>query len=140
MSDNTKKDEQVFLFRYVDVKLESGYAGTPIVSVRLNRYPVIKETPEGWWIYRNWWFRTGKRWVSKTARGAWAKDTEEKALTGYIARKARQISILEWQLEHAQEAWKIAREMRDKDKSDVDFQELARQEHAAMIGGAYEPY
>ena len=90
------------------------------VDVRLQRYPIIKETPYGWWIRVSYWQPDNKKWVSKTARGAWAKDTPEKALESYIARKCRQIAILEEQLDNAR-AWReLAKKMQKLAIQDVD--------------------
>jgi hypothetical protein len=76
-------------------------------SVMLRRYKVVKETPQGYWIIADFYSHE-QRWVSKNGRSAWAKTTPEAALESFKARKARQIAILEKQLQRAKDAHNIA--------------------------------
>lgn len=79
------------------------------VRVRLVEYQVHKETPEGYWIdddRRNWF--GPRRWISKTARRRFAHETKEAAIRSFIARKKRQIKILNFQLETAMTALDLA--------------------------------
>lgn len=84
-------------------------------GLRESTFQLIKETPCGHWIRSIFPFNTysalhEKRWVSKTARKRFAYPTREEALYNFIARKLRQISMLNYQLERAAQAWELAEE------------------------------
>lgn len=85
------------LYRYQESKMWE-------TSVLLRRFPVIKETPCGYWIISV----QKRRWVSKCGISAWAKPTPAAALESFKARKMRQIAILEKQLQHARDVYNIA--------------------------------
>lgn len=82
------------------------YAGYSRTKLRLTKYPVIKHTPKGVWLDN---YGT-KRFVRREAIKRFACPTEEEALESFIARKARQVSILTSQLEQAKKAKKMAEE------------------------------
>ncbi len=77
------------------------------VRVYCNEKVLLRETPCGYWIsYSGTEFL--KNWVSKKGlRRKWCQ-TKEEALKNFIARKKRQIDILESRLDQAREALSIA--------------------------------
>jgi len=95
-------------YRYEDIQYEDG------VRVHEVIYNLIKETLCGWWIQVNhdypfssssW--QEKPRWVSKASRKRLAYPTRQEAIKGFLARKARQISIYKYRMEQAEEAWQI---------------------------------
>lgn len=98
-------------YRYEDMRTW----GETLVYERV--FYLVSETPKGYWIHSRPNFKKGDLyfyphdkpyWVSKTARKRFAYPTREQALQGYLARKQRQIVILEDKLEIAKEAIIIA--------------------------------
>lgn len=86
-------------YRFENVRYTTG------VRVHLQEYTLIKETPCGYWIKPVWDYNDDyKKWVSKTGRKRIAYPTQEEALTSFMARKRRQIEILEGQLIDARSA------------------------------------
>ena len=82
-------------YRYVDVDIY----GIGIV-IEIRDYNLIRTTEKGYWIKRH-----GKeRWVSKNSKKRFAYPSKEQALENYVARKKRQIIILETQLNRAKTA------------------------------------
>lgn len=65
-------------------------------------YRIIKRTPKGARLY-------GK-FVLLTAKKQWACETEAQALTSFIARKERQISILNAKLQSAKQDLALTKE------------------------------
>lgn len=61
-------------------------------------YPVTKRTRCGVWIRL---YGAYHKFVNLNARKKWACPTMEEARASFIARKRRQIALLEWQLECA---------------------------------------
>jgi hypothetical protein len=87
----------------------------------LVKYPVVKETPCGYWI-KIYHFADDKKFVYKCATRGFAKETIKDAFGSYYARKNRQHKILESQLEYV---GYILSEMTTKERRDelVDFYE-----------------
>jgi len=86
-------------YRFENVRYTTG------VRVHLQEYTLIKETPCGYWIKPVWDYDDyHKKWVSKTARKRFAYPTQEEAITSFMARKRRQIQIIESQLIDARSA------------------------------------
>jgi hypothetical protein len=75
------------------------------LKVNLHKYQIIKETPKGVWIKRNY---IKDKFILLTAKKKFACRTKEEALESFIARKNRQIEILSGQLEIAKLAKKYA--------------------------------
>lgn len=77
-------------------------AGT--MRLEPTEYPIIKDTPCGAWVddYGR------KRWVNLEATKKFACRSKDEALASFIARKRRQIEILERQLADARRALKKA--------------------------------
>ncbi len=88
----------MIFYRYEDVLTTEG------VRLYLIKYKLVKKTPKGYWICHEWESDTARRWVSATARKRFAYPTEKEAIDGFIARKKRQIKILEANLRHAKVA------------------------------------
>jgi hypothetical protein len=72
------------------------------IKIFFTEFDLLKETPCGYWIYKN--YTDDKRWVSKTAKKRFAYPSQDEALSSFIARKTRQIQILEAQLINAKSA------------------------------------
>ena len=112
-------------YRYFDPESYDEY--TPGDKLYLEEYEVLKQTPCGIWILfpdRNRWnieiqkYELGKKFIlerslyNKTTtnkRFAWL--TKKEALISYIARKEKQIGILNCQLDNAKNYLDIAKEM-----------------------------
>ena len=118
IKDNTPivNENDKVLYRYNDIWTFDMY-GDALTQVRLVKYPIIKETPCGYWIRHQYWSQDKKRWVSKDGLRAYAKDTEDKALDSYIARKWKQVCIIERNLEHAKQGLKLGIELRGEKKT-----------------------
>lgn len=71
---------------------------------------VVKETPGGWWIRPTWGYFDGThdKFILKNAIKRYAQPTKELALESYIARKRRQIKILEARLAQARDGLRQA--------------------------------
>lgn len=89
-------------------------------QLKYEEYPVIRETPKGYWIeidrkhishmdYEEEQTISIEKWVSKTSLKRYAYPTKEEALQNYIARKNRQINILNRQLKDAKDCLDLAR-------------------------------
>lgn len=86
---------------------------TTYYNIYVDKYNVLCETKEGYWIDMGITFRGEtpvKKWVGKSTRKRFAYPTEKEAYESFIARKKRQISILKNQIEAAQEFLHIAKE------------------------------
>ena len=86
------------------------------VKVLEKTFKLVKETPCGYWIKRipEFYFTLNKNhWVSKTARKRYAYPTKKEALNSFIARKGRQLEILNWQIARVEQALNIALDMRE---------------------------
>jgi hypothetical protein len=96
----------------------------------LNSYEVLSETKCGVWIryperdrylYSPMKYIQGKKfilersiWYKSTTNKRFAWPTKDEALVSYIARKEKQIAILENQLENAREFLAKAKEMQNE--------------------------
>ena len=89
--------------------------------LELATYPLIRETPKGYWIGNEY----SKRWVSKTARKRFAYPTTEQALDSYILRTKRCISILKARTDEAEEGLYIAEQMQKDAQPSVFTKEAA---------------
>ena len=88
----------------VTIDAEQEIYGTRIDIIRID-YTVIKHTPKGVWLgygHGGW-----KRFVKKDATRRFACPTIEEAKVSFIARKNKQISILQKQISQIQEALKL---------------------------------
>lgn len=89
------EEAEKYMYRYVDCQWDSrGY--------RLETYPVIRETEHGCWIDMDW---DMKKFVYKTGRNNFAKQTREEALVAYMHRKRKHVAILESDLRMAR--WRL---------------------------------
>jgi hypothetical protein len=98
--------------RHADVN-EFDDIGPTYVKLHVRTYKVSKVTPKGVWLS---YFHIGGicRFVLLEARKRFAHPTKEDALESFKARKAKQIRILEKQLEHVRSAvWQAHREERE---------------------------
>jgi hypothetical protein len=77
----------------------------PRVGVTLRRFRVMKHTPKGVWLDLTWGKR---RFVLNDSRKRFAHPSKEEARDSFLARKGRQVRILEARLEIAREALKHA--------------------------------
>lgn len=76
------------------------------VSVVLEEYSLLKETPKGYWITDTW--GVWKKWISKTSRKRFAYPTKEEALISFRIRTTRRATYLERDLRDVDKALKIA--------------------------------
>ena len=80
------------------------------VKVEMREFRTLAETPCGYWIALDFLgdgFIGPKYFVLKNSRKRYAWPTKEEALTSFIERKKKQISILNHQLDHAKTALQI---------------------------------
>lgn len=88
------------------------------IGIRVHErvFELIKETPKGYWINlfpdMGW---NEKKWVSSNAKKRYAYPTKEEALSSFLARKRRQIEILEAQLSNARMALMKGKELYQKE-------------------------
>ena len=95
-------DNVHFLYRYED---QMTYPNT--INIKLRKFRVVKWTPCGYWIQVYDFDPDYKKWVSKNGRKRFAYPTVEQAETNFIARKQKQILILESRLRQAKNALQI---------------------------------
>ena len=90
----------MIFYRYEDMRY------TDRVRVIELKFTLDKETPCGYWIFRNGssLLKNNRKWVSKTSKNRYAYPTRKEALENFVARKNRQIEILSYQLEVAKDA------------------------------------
>lgn len=92
------------VYRYHDYVTNVG------VHVGEYEYKVLKETPRGYWIQlypSRWENRVSRKWVNKYSKKRFAYPSKEEALASFLARKRRQIQILQSQLDRAKVALSI---------------------------------
>ena len=80
-----------------------GEGHTDVCKIELD---VIKKTPCGVWLDLG--FGSGSRWVSCTSHKRYACPTEAEAMESFLARKRRQITILQSQIKRAERAIAVA--------------------------------
>ena len=89
---------------YAVLDYDGEYVSSPFPNPKLEvmEYELIKETPKGYWIglRLNSWSETvhWKKWIPKSSKKRYAYPTKEEALTNYIKRTERRVSILKHQL------------------------------------------
>lgn len=96
--------EVTTMYRY-EAGLIQGFDVLQYRDLKLQEYPVIKETPKGYWINtsQDWKINyQGKKWVPKNAVRAFAFPTKEQALKSYQFRNLRRIAFLQRDLRIAQ--------------------------------------
>lgn len=92
-------------YRYNGINFYEGRS-----KVDLDIFFLIKETPKGYWIGNDW---LEKKWVSGKTRKRFAYPTKKEALNSFIARKKRQIKILDSQLHNAKIYLDVAENMKE---------------------------
>jgi hypothetical protein len=105
VTDDAKKQLDC-LIRYYD----SDY-GSDGMSVSPHKFAITKTTPCGFWIGLGW---EKKRFVLSSGRKRFAYPTREEALESFIARKKRQIMLVEYRLERSKGALAVAQEMKER--------------------------
>ena len=98
------------------------------LTIVLDKFPVIKTTPGGWWIdIHTVRFIKGKpnikstRWISKDAARTFAYATEKEAMLNFAHRKFKQIRILKNQLAQAKAERNKIEEMLEKAGHDLPY-------------------
>lgn len=81
--------------------------GTFEVVVECGIYDVVKKTPCGYWIETPY-ERRKRRWVANSGKKRYAYPTKKMAMHNFIARKKRQIKLLELDLDIARQALILA--------------------------------
>lgn len=71
------------------------------LQVYLSTFDILKETPCGWWVQYGFFDR---KWVPKKGTRVFAFDSKAKAKESFIARKNRQIRILQARIRRAEQA------------------------------------
>lgn len=79
-------------------------------QLRVDEFNIIKETRCGVWIQKYSWSLTHKKFVNMHATKRFAWETKEEALKSFIARKTRQVEILENELNRAKSGLFLAQE------------------------------
>lgn len=96
-SDYLYRCETVRYSYIIDADLDM--YGTSAPQIRIDRFEIIRRTEKGAWICSV----SGKRFILLTARKRFACETEKEAVESMIARRNRQIRIIEKQLERCKE-------------------------------------
>jgi len=103
------------LYRYEHVLIGNGYDDDYLypytIQLMLREYPIIKETPCGYWIQIGYGYKL--KFVAFKNNGnptkkRWACLTKEEAMESFKARKRRQICLLEQQLSIAKTCLSVA--------------------------------
>lgn len=88
------------------------------VSLKLEEWDVVKETPKGYWIRQNiepFW-ASDDMWVSKTSRKRFAYPTKEEALESFLIRKRKYLGHLERNLTNTKRLIQLAENLKDESK------------------------
>ena len=107
---------------YADMDHDGEYVRPriPNISIQLMTFNLHKETPKGYWIGYGYpddgFISCGSRWVSKTGRKRYAYPTKEEAMTNYIKRTERRVSILKAQLRHTEIGLERAKALQKTEK------------------------
>lgn len=123
-----------YLWRYEATALT--YEAYPLridVFVEPERYRILRRTPKGVWIEMSGFPFTDK-FVLLYGRKRFAYPTKEEALTSFIARKRRQIGICKYQLEVAERAMEIAKDIRELRVLMPDIDSLSPEDQAKIKG------
>ena len=94
------------MYRYLDHVYSVGYEDTGYstrVEVSLQAFDIIKETSKGQWIQDELCI-TKPRFVLNHGRKRYAWLTKEEALISFIARKKKQMRLLQSQLKNVRSA------------------------------------
>ena len=102
------------MYRYNDIWVQSGICDR--VAVHLEKYYIVKLTPEGYWISRRGHVHSiMSLFILADARKKFAYETKREALHSLVMRKARQIKIVTAQLKKATYALAEAERMADEE-------------------------
>lgn len=85
-------------------RIESSPCEDGRTFIHVHEYEVVKETPKGYWIMLSN-FDVTRRWVPKISQKKFACSTVKSAMESFVARKKRQIKILQAQLDRAKSAF-----------------------------------
>lgn len=112
-------DTPIKLYRF-EKKIVDG--GTPILNyaeIYCKEFTVERETLKGYWIDIHKWngVHGTKKWVPKEAHIPYAYPSKERALTSYLRRTRKHISILEQQLFFAKDALRQAEKLVEENKN-----------------------
>lgn len=103
------------LYRY-----EYGYYSQWSAKISLHTFKIVKETPKGFWFYEYGSYGTLK-WTSKTTNKRYAYEDKKLALRSFLARKTRQVKILDAQLDKARVYRNLAEKLLKEDKLPDDI-------------------
>ena len=116
-----EEEKGKYLYRYDTSYFQSGIQNEVILRIEdgyvylsLKRFLIVKETRAGVWIRIPWedsHEKRKERFILLSAKKKWACPTPKEALISFMARKRRQIGILDYQLEIAQGGLKTAEEL-----------------------------
>ena len=95
-----------YLYRIVEVVHSNYDGGIRSLTLRLDKYIILKRTEKGAWIGSE--FPWDKKFVMLSARKKYAHETEAEAMESFIARKKKQIKIVSYQLKKAELALQLA--------------------------------
>ncbi len=91
-------------YRYWDPEQEC-HVGPVTTSVKLYQFPVLKITPKGARL-------ADGRFVLKNANKRYACPTKEEAMVSFLARKEKQLKILQNQITNVQSAIYVAKNLK----------------------------
>ena len=115
------------LYRYHDC-----WDGNGGKRTRLFRFEVVRTTPKGFWIVDEY----GKeRWVQdvdKHSRKRYAFKTKERALSNFMARKNKQIQIMEHHVEGIKQALKQAEALQSAWNMEKEVDEFIKNRKEAI--------
>jgi hypothetical protein len=80
----------------------------PNPKLELREYDLFKETPKGYWIGYDKFYKW-KKWIPKISRKRFAYPTKEEALNNFIKRTEKRIKILKWQLDSCEIGLNLAK-------------------------------
>lgn len=101
MRDELEEDENS-LFRF------ENYKG----SIYLYKYPIVRTTPKGCWIKESKW-ADKEKFILNGALRSFAHGTREEALRAFVARKRKQLEIVEHHRQSALKAMENVKKMKD---------------------------
>lgn len=91
-------------YRYVD-------ANYMTVRIILRKFKAIKETPRGYWILEG----SKKKFILKESRKRYCYPTKEEAWGNFVARKRKQLEILEHRVSTIKHVRRLIKEIDEKE-------------------------
>jgi len=86
---------EFYRYKILDLTQGSGFFYIPECEVTLLTFPLVRETPKGYWILDE---LDLEKWISKTSRKRFAYPTKKEAFLNFKKRTEKRLKILSHQV------------------------------------------